>query len=110
VARCGGCHADLATPAERALAAAMAQFWANFAASGNPNLGDPGRGGGGGGGGNHSGGVRWPAFTAAAGEPVMHLGHGGQTGALSVVQGLRQAQCDFWDELAYPLFPRYHDS
>lgn len=101
---CHGCEipfvfnkaAYLVTPQERALSAAMAQYWANFAATGNPNVGGavPGTN------------VKWPPFGAATGEAVIHLGHGGQTGAIDVVQGLRARQCDFWDELAYPLFPR----
>ena len=50
--------------------------------------------------------VTWPEFSKATGELVLHLGHGGQTGAIEVVSGLRTEQCNFWDELAYPLFPR----
>ena len=111
---CHGCEipfvfnklAYLASPEEKTLAATMAQYWANFAATGNPNLANPGGAAAGNRPSKANMTVNWPLFATESGDLVMHLGHGGQTGAVQVVPGLRPEQCDFWDELSYPLFPR----
>jgi para-nitrobenzyl esterase len=65
--------------AERALSDAMVGYWSRFAATGDPN-GD--------------GAVAWPAYDVAA-DPYLRLGT-----PIAAGEGVRTAQCDFWERLA----------
>ena len=66
-------------PADRAVAAAMQGYWARFAASGDPN---------------GEGAEQWPRVVVE-GDPYLTLASPVRSG-----DGLRTAQCDFWDSLS----------
>jgi para-nitrobenzyl esterase len=65
-------------PEDQQLSAAIMGYWTRFARSGDPN---------------GEGAVPWPAYTAARDEHLQ-LDLAPQVG-----RGLKQARCDFWDEL-----------
>jgi para-nitrobenzyl esterase len=68
-------------PGDLELSAAMQGYWAQFAATGDPNGGWP---------------VSWPRYEAAD-DPYLTLGS-----PPSPAAGLRTRQCDFWDALGEP--------
>jgi para-nitrobenzyl esterase len=64
------------TPAESALAVAMAGYWGRLAERGDPNGPEA---------------AAWPRYTAA--DPYLRL----DSSAITAGQGVRTRQCDFWD-------------
>ena len=97
---------DVFTSQEEALATAIGQLWANFAAGGNPNGGGGrggggGRSGGGGGGGGGDtgggggGGGGWPVYTNATDlEYVLTANE-----TLFSQPSFRRAACTFWESI-----------
>lgn len=72
-----------ATAGEREVARSMQEAWVRFADTGTPGA---------------VGGVAWPAY--GAGEPLLRL-----EPRPAVVEGWRNAECDFWDAIARRTIP-----
>ncbi|KAJ3151378.1 hypothetical protein HK101_001894 [Irineochytrium annulatum] len=77
---------------EKPLAAALAQFWANFAVSGDPNVGRPAS----------APSPKWPAYVADAkltsgGGQRMRFDGGANGGLVVEVENDKQLQCAYWD-------------
>merc|ERR1712096_304641 len=72
--------------ASGALAQSMADYWYNFAVSGDPNS---------------AGAVTWPKYTAQGDQNLRF--DVAAAGGVSTQSGLRKEACDFWD--AQPLPP-----
>ncbi len=73
----------LMTPPEANLASQMAQYWGNFAWSGDPNVG-PGKGL-----------PNWPAYQEMSDESMIF------DIPLTTQAGVRSANCDFFDKIGY---------